>query len=63
MLVGDFLIPTMIIILSWVATAFIAFNTVSNLASTITGEKILFTPITFLLTQSCLLISISKLEL
>lgn len=61
-LVGGFPIPTTIIVLSWVTTAYMALNTVMNLASTSTGEKILFTPIAFLLTMSCLLVSISRPE-
>ena len=58
-LVGNETIPTTIKILSWVVTAFMAFNTVGNLASQSTGEKILFAPISFLLVVACFVVSIS----
>ncbi|HUW13652.1 MAG TPA: hypothetical protein VM537_28270 [Anaerolineae bacterium] len=61
-LVGGFPIPTATKVVSWVAAAFMAFNTVTNLASTSKAEKALFTPITFLLTLSCLLASLSRPE-
>jgi len=60
-LVGGFPIPTTITILSWITTAYMALNTVMNLASTSKAEKILFTPISFVLALSCMLVSISKL--
>lgn len=59
-LIGGLPIPTMIIIHSWVTTAYMALNTVGNILSTSMGEKILFAPISFLLTLSCSLVSISK---
>lgn len=49
-------------IISWLITAFLALNTLANLASSSTGEKILFAPIAFLLAVSCLVVSISKSE-
>jgi hypothetical protein len=59
-LVGGLPIPTTIRILSWVATAFMALNTVTNLASRSKAEKIVFAPITLMLTLACLLVSISR---
>jgi hypothetical protein len=59
-LVGSETIPTTIKILSWVITAFLALNTVSNLASQSIGEKILFAPITFLLAVACFVVSSSR---
>jgi hypothetical protein len=61
-LVGGLPIPTTTRILSWLTTAYMALSTVGNLASTSKAEKVLFTPISFLLTLSCLLVSISKPE-
>ena len=61
-LVDGVAVPMIIKILSWVITAYTALNTLGNLASLSLGEKILFGPITFLLTVSCLLISLSKSE-
>ncbi len=46
-------VPMIIKILSWVITAYMAFNTLGNLTSLSLGEKILFGPIAFLLTVSC----------
>ena len=59
-LIGGYPIPLTISILSWVTTAYVAFNTLANLTSQSKGEKILFTPITVLLFLSCLAVSISK---
>ena len=61
-LVGDMPIPLTIKVLSWFITVFLSLNTLGNLASSSTGEKILFAPISFLLAISCLIVSISKLE-
>lgn len=56
-LVGSGPIPTVIVVTSWVITAFMAFNTLGNLASKSVKEKVVFGPITALLTLACLLIS------
>ena len=56
-------IPTVIMVVSWIITAFMAFNTLGNLASKSTKEKIVFGPITALLTLACLLISASSLAI
>ena len=56
-------IPTVIMVVSWIITAFMAFNTLGNLASLSTREKVVFGPITALLTLACLLISASSLAI
>lgn len=61
-LIGDMPIPIITMILSWIITAFMAFNTLGNLASLSIGEKILFAPISFLLAIACLIVSASSLE-
>jgi hypothetical protein len=61
-LIGDMPIPLITRILSWIITAFMAFNTLGNLASLSIGEKILFAPISFLLAIACLIVSASSLE-
>jgi hypothetical protein len=61
-LIGDMPIPLITRILSWIITAFMAFNTLGNLASLSIGEKILFAPISFLLAIVCLIVSASSLE-
>lgn len=58
-IVGSDSLPTIIKVLSWVITAFLALNTAGNFASKSRGEKLLFAPITLLLTVACLIISIS----
>ena len=50
----------MINVLSWVITAFLLLNTVGNLASQSSGERILFGPISLLLAVSCFVVSFSK---
>lgn len=59
-LLGTETIPTTIIILSWFITAFMALNTIGNLASQSIGEKNLFTPISFFLAMSCFVVSSSR---
>jgi len=61
-LAGALPIPMAIKVLSWVTTAFLALNTLGNLTSTSRGEKLLFSPITILLTVACLLVSLSRTE-
>jgi hypothetical protein len=51
---------TLIKIFSWIITAFMVLNTLGNLASQSTAEKILFTPLTILLAICCFIVSISK---
>jgi hypothetical protein len=59
-LLGDAPPSRTIKILSWVITAFLFFNTLTNLASLSSEEKILFGPITFVLAVSCFVVSFSK---
>lgn len=53
-------IPVIIKVVSWIITAFMAFNTLGNITSLSISEKLLFGPITFILTVACLLISASN---
>ena len=59
-LVGTDPIPVMIKVVSWIITAFMAFNTLGNLTSISAKEKLLFGPVTLILTISCLLVSASR---
>ena len=61
-LVGDQPPSTLIKVLSWVITAYMALNTLGNLASPSMAEKAVFGPITFLLVVSCAVVSLSKGE-
>ena len=54
---------TMIKILSWLITAFMVLNTLGNLTSQSTAEKLVFTPLTLLLAICCFVVSISKTEI
>ena len=47
-------------VLAWIVTAYMAFNTFTNLASQSTTEKIVFVPITAVLTIVCFVVSISR---
>jgi hypothetical protein len=58
-LLGVMPIPILIVIFSWIITAFMALNTLGNLASASKTEKLIFAPITALLTLSCLIVSAS----
>lgn len=58
-IMGNDTLPTIFKVLSWVITAFLALNTAGNFASKSRGEKLLFAPITLLLTVACFVISIS----
>lgn len=51
---------TLIKILSWIITAFMVLNTLGNLVSQSTAEKIVFAPLTILLAICCFIVSISK---
>jgi len=53
-------IPTAVKVLSWIVTAFVALNTLGNLASQSLTETLVFTPITALLTVTCGVVSASK---
>ena len=47
-------------VLAWIVTAYMAFNTFTNLTSQSTTEKIVFVLITSILTILCFIISISR---
>ena len=56
--------PSLLIkILSWIITAFMLLNTLGNLTSQSTAEKLLFGSITILLLICCFVVSISKTEI
>ena len=55
-------ITAFIKVFAWFVTAYMAFNTLGNLTSQSTAEKMIFTPITMILTVVCFLVSISKQE-
>jgi len=59
-LTGAANISILIKVLAWVVTAYMAFNTFTNLTSQSRLEKIVFVPITSMLTIVCFIISISK---
>jgi hypothetical protein len=59
-LVSNVPIPVIIKVVSWIITAFMAFNTLGNITSLSINEKLLFGPVTFILTVACLLVSASK---
>ena len=59
-LIGDPPPSTLIKIFSWIITAFMVLNTLGNLVSQSTAEKIVFTPLTLLLAICCFIVSISK---
>jgi len=49
-------------VLSWIITAFMAFNTLGNFASLNNTERFLFGPITAALTIACFIVSVSSPE-
>jgi len=59
-LLGDIPPSRTIKVLSWLITVFLALNTLGNLASQSTEEKIIFGIISLSLTLSCLVVSLSK---
>jgi hypothetical protein len=59
-LIGKSPIPVIIKVVSWIITAFMAFNTLGNITSLSTNEKLLFGPVTFILTVACVLVSASE---
>lgn len=58
-LIGDSPMPVNVKLFSWAITAFMALNTLGNAVSLSNNEKILFGPVSFALTATCLLVSIS----
>ena len=59
-LVGNVLIPAVVKVVSWIITAFMALNTLGNITSLSTNEKLIFGPISFLLFVACLMVSASN---
>jgi hypothetical protein len=59
-LVGNVQISVIIKVVSWLITAFMAFNTLGNITSLSTNEQLIFGPVTFILFVACLLVSASK---
>jgi hypothetical protein len=62
-LVGNVPIPVIIKVVSLIITAFMAFNTLGNITSLSTNEKLIFSPVSFILCVACLVISASKSNL
>jgi hypothetical protein len=61
-LIGSTPAPTAIRLMAWVVTAFMAFNAVGNFASVNSTEKLLFGPITIVITIACLIVSASRVN-
>ena len=61
-LIGTVPAPTAIWVMAWVVTAFMALNTVGNFASVNNTEKLLFGPITIVITIACLIVSASRVN-
>jgi hypothetical protein len=59
-LVGNVPMPVFIKVVSWIITAFMAFNTLGNITSLSTNEQLIFGPVTFILSVACLVVSASK---
>jgi hypothetical protein len=59
-LLGDAPPSRTIKVLSWLIKAFLVLNTLGNLASQSSGERILFGTISLLLAVSCFFVSFSK---
>ena len=59
-LIGPEKISIIIKVLAWIVTAYMAFNTFTNLTSQSSAEMMIFTPITSVLTIVCFIVSISK---
>ncbi|MBP6470741.1 MAG: hypothetical protein KBE23_05320 [Chloroflexi bacterium] len=59
---GRMPIPRAIRVLSWIITAFMAFNTLGNFASLSNTERFFFGPIAFALTIACFIVSVSSPE-
>jgi hypothetical protein len=53
---------TVVRILSWLITIFLAFNTLGNFVSSSATERSIFGPVSLVLVLSCLVVSSSRLE-
>ena len=52
----------LVAVLAWLTTAFLFLNTLGNFASSSSGEKLLFGPISLVLAVSCLIVSWSRVS-
>jgi hypothetical protein len=59
-LMGAESISVWIKVIAWIVTSFMAFNTFTNLMSQSTTEKMIFVPITSILTILCFVVSLSR---
>ena len=59
-LMGPEEISVLIKVLAWIVTVYMAFNTFTNLTSLSSAEKMIFSPITSVLTIVCFIVSISS---
>lgn len=58
-LVGSVPAPTSIRVLAWVVTGFMALNTLGNFASLSRAERLLFGPVTLMITAASLIVAVS----
>jgi hypothetical protein len=59
-LLGSLPTPTSIRVLAWVVTGFMALNTLGNFASLSSAERLLFGPVTLMITAACLIVAASQ---
>ncbi len=59
-LLGSVPTPTSIRVMAWVVTGFMALNTLGNFASLSSAERLLFGPMTLMLTAACLVVAASQ---
>lgn len=59
-LLGSVPTPTSIRVLAWVVTGFMALNTLGNFASLSSAERLLFGPVTLMITVACLIVAVSQ---
>jgi hypothetical protein len=52
--------PTSIRVLAWVVTGFMALNTLGNFASLSSAERLLFGPVTLMITAACIIVAASQ---
>lgn len=59
-LIGSVPAPTAIRVLAWVVAGYMALNTVGNFASVNSIEKLLFGPMTIIITIACIIVAASN---
>lgn len=59
-LLGSLPAPASIRVLAWVVTGFMALNTLGNFASLSSAERLLFGPVTLMITAACLIVAASQ---